>query len=225
MTWGAVAVAGATVVSGAMGAKSADKASERADDAAKKQLAFEQQRYDDWNATYGPIQDNLANYYSTLTPEYFETQNLEAYQQEHQDAVERIREDFAQRGISDSGLAADFEKEAEFERAQTRATIRAAAPGQAAEEKRQFLQVGLGQNPGQSVSSSMAQRASELSATSRQAQIAAGQGAQSAIQAVGTGIDAYINRPNDWTTPDVAPPAPNAGAVSAIYPTDNRGAV
>ena len=52
--------------------RSARRAAEGAGDAARDadaaRLAFEQERYDEWKATYGPIEDQLAAYYETLSP-------------------------------------------------------------------------------------------------------------------------------------------------------------
>ena len=67
MTWGLTAVAGATVIGAGMQASSASDAADAAAQASAEELAFAQQQYDDWQEVYGPIQDNLSDYYSNLT--------------------------------------------------------------------------------------------------------------------------------------------------------------
>ena len=200
MTWGMVAVAGATVVTGVMSSRSADKASDKAARSGDAAIAFEQERYDDWQEIYGPVQENLASYYSTLTPEYFEARGLETYQREHQAALETIEADLAQRGIESSGIATSLRKDAAFEKAEQRATIRAQAPAVAASEQRQFLQIGLGQDPGPSLAATLSQQASSQALQAQQAEAAAGKATGQAIQSVGTALDAYINRPQTPVT-------------------------
>ncbi len=184
-------IAGATVVGAGISAHSANKASKRAEKASDAQIAFEQEKYDDWQETYGPIQDNLADYYNNLSPEYYEVQGLEAFEQERAVAMQQIEENLAQRGITDSGVAASISSQEKLQAAQTRAGIRTAAPIQAADEKMRFLQVGLGRSPGESMSRTLAERtrASEAEATA-QGRVA-GQAIGAAVTTVGTALADY----------------------------------
>jgi hypothetical protein len=210
MTWGYVAVAGATVATGVMSSRSADRARGDAKDANDDAQAFEQQKLDDWNDTYGGLQDNLASYYNNLTPEFYETQGLEAFQKEQQVATERIQTSLAQRGIEDSGIAMAIEMQTEQAGAEERATIRAQAPGLAAEEQRSFLQVGLGQNPGESYSRSLANNASNANANAQASEAAAGQAIGSAISTVGRATGDYLAKPATPTyTTDYSSPITN----------------
>ncbi len=195
MTWGFVAAAGATVVSGSMASRSANKASGRAAAGDEAALGFEQEKYDDWKETYGGIEANLSDYYNNLTPEYFEAQGLEAFQQEQQLALTNVRSTLAQRGITDSGIAAQAEIEFANKGATSRAQIRAQAPGVAASEQRQFLQIGLGQNPGASLSSTLSQQAQQANQRANASQQVAGQATSQAVQSVGTALSDYFNRP------------------------------
>jgi len=196
MSWGLVAVAGATVVSGAMSSRSASKSADAASDASAAQLAFEQERYDDWQAVYGPIQDNLSNYYQNVTPEYYAAVGLETFEQQYQTSLQRMDENLAQRGIDpSSGIAASLESQAELNAAETRAGIRRDSTQQAAEDQSRFLQIGLGQNPASSVSGALSQQASVAQQNSIAAQQAAGQAWSAAIPSVGRAIDAYNTQP------------------------------
>jgi len=195
MSWGLVAVAGATVVSSTMSSRAASEAASEQGDAAAAQLAFEQERYDDWQAVYGPIQDNLSAYYQNVTPEYYAAVGLETFEQQYQTRLQRMEENFAQRGIDpSSGLAASMEAQAELAAAETRAGIRRDAPRQAVEDKSRFLQIGLGQNPASSVSGALSQQTQMAQQQSIAAKEAAGHAWAAAIPAVGQAVTA-------WNTP------------------------
>ena len=199
--------------SAVLGYSSSRKASKSASASSAASLAFEQQKYDDWQETYGGIEDNLAEYYSTLTPDYFEAQGLEAFQKEHQASTQRVQELLAQRGIQDSGIALASEVSGELSAATSRATIRAQAPALVAEEQRNFLQVGLGQNPGASYSRALSEKAGRDEASARVAEASAGRSISSAITTVGTALSGSAG-----SSPNVDP-----GRASANYTTDYSG--
>jgi len=195
MVWAATAVAGATVVSGYMASKSAGDASDAAAASEARALAFEREKYDDWNETYGDIQDNLADYYNNVTPEYYAAVGVEKFNEEFQVGMKRIDENFAQRGIDpSSGISSSIKSQAKLDAAETRAGIRRDAPRQAREDQRSFLQIGLGQNPGSSLSGALANTATNKANTASNAATAAGNAWSAAIPAVGNAIGA-------WNTP------------------------
>jgi len=186
------AVVGGAVISSGVAAHSANKASKRASKASVKSLAFEQEKYDDWQGVYGPLQDNLASYYENVSPDYYAATGLETFEQQYQTALTRMDENLAQRGIDpSSGIAASLESQAELNAAETRAGIRQDAPRQAAEDKTRFLQIGLGQNPGSSLSTALQNQASNLQQQAGYANQAAGQAISSGIQTIGRAIDQY----------------------------------
>lgn len=202
MSWGLVAVAGATAVSAGASYAGSRSASKDASEASGEQLAFDQEKYDDWNEVYGPIQDNLANYYSNVTPDYYASIGLEEFETQYQTSLDRIDENLTQRGIDpSSGIGASLEAQAELGAAETRAGIRRDAPIKAAEDKSRFLQIGLGQNPGSSMSSALQSRASQTASASQAANIATGEAVQAAIPAIGTAISDYVKRPVEPVVP------------------------
>ena len=215
MTWGYVAVGVGTAAAGYMAADASKGAGKKAKKAADSAQAFEQGKLDDWNATYGGLQDNLASYYNQLTPEFYETQGLEAFQKEQQVATEQIQTSLAQRGIEDSGISLALEHQTAQSGAEQRATIRAQAPALAAEEQRAFLQVGLGQNPGDSYSRSLANRSAEASRSANIAEQQAGQAVGTAISTVGKATAAYLNKPA--TPAPVTQPTTGAGINQQDY--------
>lgn len=155
MAWIVTGITLATGIYGAVSSsKSASKANERAEQAqqsadnlSEKELEFAQKQYDDWKNLYGPLEQNLTDYYNKLSPSYIEARNLENYEKEKNVALKNIRENLAQRGISTSGISGYVETSTELAGAEARAQIRADAPMQAAKEKASFLSIGLGQKP------------------------------------------------------------------------------
>lgn len=196
MSWGLVAVAGATVVGAGMSRNAAKSASRDAKQASQAELAFSQEQYDDWQEVYGPLQDNLSEYYTNLTPEFYEAVGLENLEQQLQVSNQRLDEMFAQRGIDpSSGIAASIEAQGELDAAEARAGIRRDSERQVAEDKSRFLQIGLGQNPASSVQSTLAKQTTNLQSQANMANQAAGQATGAAIQTIGTGLSDYLNKP------------------------------
>jgi len=192
-----VGMAGASIVGGIMSSNSASKDRKAASAASSANLAFEQGRYDDWQEVYGPIQDNLADYYTNLTPEYYETIGLEAFEQERTTAMTRLDESLAQRGIDpSSGISASLHAQSELEGAEGRANIRRDAPRMAAEDKSRFLQIGLGQNPGDSLSRTMGNQAQSAQQRANQSAQAAGQAVGAAVSTAGTALVDYMSTPS-----------------------------
>lgn len=197
MSWGNVAGAAVGLAGSLFGSKqSSDAASDAAQwqyQASKEQLDFEKERYNEWKATYGGLQDNLAAYYNEMSPILREVQGLEAYEKEKNLALKNLRENLAQRGLDSSGLMADVETSFAIESAAERARIRAAAPMETAREKAAFLQVGLGQNPASSVSNALSSRATEAAQMARDTAIASGQATQAAWESGANLAEELVN--------------------------------
>lgn len=215
MTWGAVSVAGATLVTGYMANDSAKDAQKSADKQSKRSLNFEREKYQDWQDTYGGLESNLAAYYNQLTPEFYEAQGLEAFQKEQQVATEQIKTSLAQRGIEDSGIALALEHQTAQAGAEARATIRAEAPSKATEEQRNFLQVGLGLDPGASYSQALSNKATAAQISANTASQQAGQATGQAITAVGKATADYLSRPT--TQPAIQPTVVGAPVSTTDY--------
>jgi len=182
MAWisAAIAVGGALLSN-----NSASKDRGAASAAEANALAFEQQRYDDWKAIYGPMQQNLSDYYSGLSADQYEVQGLEAFELEKEAGMKSLRENLAQRGISDSGLSAATEVASEMSSIQNRATIRQEAPGKVAAQKLGFLQVGLGQNPADNLSNIQQDQVAGRRSRANESSRVAGQATGDALTALG----------------------------------------
>lgn len=123
--------------------KQASAASAASINTAKSQLDFTKAQYKDWQAVYGDIQKNLGDYYEKLSGESLVAQQLSAQAREYADAYKQVNQQLAQRGLSQSGIAAAQDVALGNQSAITRAGIRASGDTQAMQQKAGFLQLGL----------------------------------------------------------------------------------
>lgn len=123
--------------------KKASKAASQATATANAQLAFSKEQYADWKAVYGDIQKNLGDYYENLSGDSLAAQQLSAQAREYSDAYRKVNQQLAQRGISQSGIAAAQDVAMASQSANTRAGIRAGAEDLARTKQAGFLQLGL----------------------------------------------------------------------------------
>lgn len=124
---------------------SADRAAGNSYALSKEAIAFQKEQYKDWKAIYGDIQENLGEYYKNLTPEKLTSVGLVNQQKEYQMMKLNLEKEFAQKGISGSGVETAMKTSLAFQNAEARAGIRTGAEEAVAEKKLQFLGVGLGQ--------------------------------------------------------------------------------
>lgn len=188
-----ITLAGSTLVSAGVSVNSANKATKGANASAAASLAFDQKRYDDWKSIYGPIEQNLSTYYNQLTPAYYETRGIEAFNKEKEQALTTIREHYAQVGIRpDSGLAVGAETALALTAAVTKADIRATSEQKVAEAKQSFLTAGASRDPSNQLSSNLSQRATNDANSANSANQAAGKAIGTAINATGTALADYF---------------------------------
>lgn len=210
MSWVAVAVGAGSAIAGIVGAnkasssardaqRGADRAQREATALQKEQLAFEKQRYNEWKSVYGDVQERLSKYYTSLTPDAFATQGLQSFQEQYQRMQEQVAVGLAQRGITDSGLAANVDMQMAMQAAQQRAQIVFDAPQAVAERQSQFLQIGLGQNPANNLSAAMQSSANQQMMVQQQATQQAAQfqqisaaSMQAGMEGAGTALSTYL---------------------------------
>lgn len=123
--------------------KNASQAASQATSTAQAQLSFSKEQYADWKAVYGDIQKNLGDYYENLSGDSMAAQQLSAQAREYADAYRKVNQQLAQRGISQSGIAAAQDVAMASQSANTRAGIRAGAEDLARTKQAGFLQLGL----------------------------------------------------------------------------------
>lgn len=141
----------------AQAAEEARLAREEARLAREEQLAWEREQYQDWQNIYGGLEENLSDYYNTLSADTIAVEQLENFAFERDAALDRMRTQLAQRGIESSGITAAAELSSSLASAEAGAQIRSSAPRQAAQEKQAFLQTGLAQNPKAGIRNAYAQ--------------------------------------------------------------------
>ena len=193
--WVSGAIVAGSVVSSTMSSRASSKATAAASEASAEQLAFAKQQYQDWQDTYGNIQSNLSEYYNNLTPEYYATQGLQAFQTEHQAAMRQVEQNLAQRGLSDSALAAGIESQAELDAAESKAAIRAGAEQQVLNAQSNFLSIGMGGGSAATgaINQALSQRASSAQQYATSAQQAAAASWGSTVQTIGQQAADYLH--------------------------------
>jgi len=170
------------------------------------QLAFEKKKYNDWKKVYGPVEKNLAKYYKNLSPGKYAAKGLTAFNEERVKMLTALEEDFAQRGITNSGVAGSVMLQESMQAAETRAGIRMDAKDKVQGMRADFLSIGLGHKPdlGRTLEG-QAQRAgdfrSEALSNLNAVQRSEAAATQNLITQVGTGIADYLDKPKN---PEVA---------------------
>lgn len=171
MSWGIVASAAVSIGGSYLSSRSASKAADTAADASAAQLAFAQEQYDDWLDIYGPIQDNLSEYFQNLTPESYAASGLEDFEGEFQRSMTQLNESLVQRGIDpSSGVGLSLEQQSKLDAAETRADIRKSARDTVTAQKMEFLGLGMGVDKSSGVTNALSQQsqtANQLAAESR----------------------------------------------------------
>ncbi|AWD90291.1 hypothetical protein [Dickeya phage Amaethon] len=162
--------------SGSSGGSSGDSATD-----------FARSQYEDWQKVFGPVQNNLSDYYSNLTPEYYVRQGLQAFNQERETQLNDLNTLIRQEDLS-ADVSTELRKNAALDAAQSRATIRRNAPAAVAASQQAFLNLGM-QN------SAAANYQSQLNSSSNYALQQAAQSAQAKAQtasAVTKGVGSLI---------------------------------
>lgn len=181
------------MVGAAQGIKESNRANrfnKRAMDLQEEQFELFKKQLDDFQAIYGPIEENLGAFYNTLTPDYFAAQGLQAFNQEFQQNQEEMREFFAANEIP-SGVQVDLEQEANLSAARERAQIKTDAPFKVAEAQQGFLSLGLNRLPG--VNTNVQNAGNSLTNTINQQGDIARSNANAGFEAFETGLTTLAN--------------------------------
>jgi len=100
---------------------------------------------DDWEGTFGGIQDNLSEYYNNLDPDKFSTQNKSMYKQHMDKQMQQFNDSMASTGLQSAGMKQQALQESAFQTAEGNAGIDIMAPEQVNQMKQGFLNFGEGQ--------------------------------------------------------------------------------
>lgn len=228
-----VAIGGAGVlgsaISGRKSRKAAKKSAEAAQQSEADRLNWEKEQYQDWQDTYGSIEDNLSRYYDTLSSTTIIAQGLEAHEKERDLAMTQLGETLAKHNISRSGIQAQLSQQNEMGSAEERARIRARAPMETAKEKLNFLRVGMGQNPAEGVGSALSDTAQSSGRRADMAAASAGRASSSLISSVTdlaqAGVNYWDSRPSRpaATTSPANPTTPSPIEYGQVKPPAGYG--
>ena len=128
--------------------QSADAASQLQYLASKEQLEFAQQQYQDWQGIFGPVQQNLANYYNNMNADTVASLGLQNIEKEYARSTQLLDQALAKRGMTNSGATEAGLTQLEQTRMLGRAQVRTDAPNIVAQQQAGFLGLGLGQQSG-----------------------------------------------------------------------------
>jgi len=111
---------------------------------AREQLEFNKQQYEDWQKVFGPIQENLSEYYQGLDPDTYASRIKTRLETQFEMANHNLDRSLAQRGIEDSGLAMAMKKDLNQQLAISKTLANQQAEDIVEQKKLRFLGLGLG---------------------------------------------------------------------------------
>lgn len=187
---GTVVSAGISYAGASKSAKAANNATAAQTAASNKNLAFQQQQYADWQAVYGPVQQNLSSFYQNLSGDALVASGLKNYEQQYQAVTQDLQRSFTQRGV-DSPAQALLQQQAALGTAEFKATLRNEAPLQVAAAQQGFVDRNVVNPAAQGVSQQLSAQASLYGNQASQYNQQALVGYQAAGQAIQGGVSSY----------------------------------
>ena len=125
------------------GAIKGSEAQDAATDAQNAQIALQREQYERWQEIYGPVEENLADFYGKLTPAQLLQPGIQKLNEEQVVNMNNLKRQFAQDDLS-RGAQTEMKQDLAMDYARERAAIRARAPLAVAEAQSQFLGIGKG---------------------------------------------------------------------------------
>ena len=165
-------------------------ASKRASD--KLQHAIDA-RKDAWDALYGNVEQNLADYYNNLTPDKLIAAGIQAEELGFAESKKQLITRLAQRGLGGGGLEADLIAKGEIGSAERRAEIRATAEETVREQQSIYLQGG--EQEKSNITEQKARIAEQIAAAEQ----------KSAMKLISVGAMAYGKKPTTLPAPNPVP--------------------
>ena len=139
---GPLITAGGSIASAFIGSSSASKSQDKATKVARDQLNFAIKRYEDWENTWGSLEDSLAEFARSYTGAHAQALGLRAVEDTFKQTNIQLKEFNAQRGLSTSGLGAHQSYQLQLGRATERAKAISDAPLQAAKVRADLFSLG-----------------------------------------------------------------------------------
>jgi len=156
---------------------------------------FARTQYQDWLNTFGPVQDNLSAFYSNLTPDYYASRGIEAFNKERDTELNDLNTLISQTNVG-ADAAKELRKNESILAAQSKSQIRRYAGEAVANQQQQFLSIGLGNNAAGNYQSELSNNSAYNQQQSAAASAANSQTAGSLVQVSGslaqTGLNSYF---------------------------------
>ena len=187
---GTVIGAGATVYSANKASGAANSATQAQTAASNANIAFQRQQYNDWQAVYGPVQQNLSSFYQNLSGDALVASGLKNYEQQYQAVEQNLQRSFTQRGI-DSPAQDFLQQQAALGTAEFKATLRNEAPLQVAAAQQGFVDHNVVNPAAQGVSQQLSAQAQLYGNQAAQYNNQATAGYKAAGQAIQGGVSSY----------------------------------
>ncbi len=108
-----------------------------------EQLLQSQYELQSLEAIFGPVRQNLADYYSNMTPETYEARMNENIGQQYDASMKQMDAEMARRGIEGSGIQASAISEISTEKARQQSATQQQSEDYVANQQSQWLQQGL----------------------------------------------------------------------------------
>jgi hypothetical protein len=147
----ATAIGVGSLALGYKSAKSAEEAQEKAIGLTEQGIALSKEQMEHniyqqqkTEAIFGPVMENLSNYYATLDPDKFKAQYDTDIELAFNRAQKSLAATLAYRGIEGSGIEVKARSDLEYGRARLLAETGTKAEEHVAEQQQQFMQLGLG---------------------------------------------------------------------------------
>ena len=105
-------------------------------------IEYAQGIMDDWEGTFGGIEDNMSEYYNNLDPEKFATGEKARFKQNLDKQMTQYNETMASNGLQSAGMKAQTAKEAMFKTAEQNSQIDLSSEEHVADQKMNFLDFG-----------------------------------------------------------------------------------
>jgi len=105
-------------------------------------IEYAQGLLDNWEQSFGGVQDNLTEYYENLDPTKYAVEQKALFKESIDKQMTQYNETMAAGGLQSAGMKAQTAKEAAFKTAQTNAQIDIGAEDKVASMKQDWLQFG-----------------------------------------------------------------------------------
>jgi len=136
------ASAGSSFGSGSSSGSSSGTSSRSGSSQSGYNLGNAQDLMNDWEVTYGGIEDNLSDYYNNLDPSKYALQYKTNLSQDIDKQLAQTNDELASSGLMSAGMRAQSEKEAAFTKATGNANADLAAEDRVREMQTSFLNRG-----------------------------------------------------------------------------------